>query len=183
MPHHSGDQMIDPSLLFQKAHIQPGMHIADFGCGRTGHLIFPATKIIGEHGLVYAVDILKDILEVLTKRAASTGIHNMHTVWSDIEQVGATAILPNSLDVIFVVNTLVHSENRHGVLDEARRLLKDKARLVIVDWKQKGLTFSPDDDAFVDFNNILDWALMHGYVLQEEFDVGAYHHGMVLFKI
>lgn len=182
MPHHSGDQMVDPGLLFQKAQLQPGMHIADFGCGRTGHIVFPATRIIGEKGIVYAVDILKDVLEVVSKRAASTAIYNIHTVWSDIERVGATAILKNSLDVIFIVNTLIHSDNRHAILDEARRLLKDKARVVIVDWKQKGLQFSPADERFVDFDDIRQWSQMHGYVVQEEFDVGSYHHGMVLFK-
>lgn len=182
MPYHSGDQLVDPALLFEKAHIQPGMHVADFGCGRTGHLVFPVTKILGERGLVYAVDILKDALELVQKRAASTAIHTIHTVWSNIEQLGATAILPNSLDVVFIVNTLIHTDNRHAVLDEARRLLKDKARLVIVDWKQKGLQFSPDDERFVDFADIKQWAQMHGYALQEEFEVGAYHHGMVFFK-
>lgn len=183
MPHHSGDQLVDPQLLFQKAQLQPGMHIADLGCGRTGHLVFPASRIIGKQGLVYAVDILKDVLTLIQKRAASSAIHNIHTVWSNIESVGATAILPNSLDVVFVVNTLIHSDNRHGILEEARRLLKEKARLVIVDWKKKGLTFSPDDKRFVDFEDIKSWAQMHGYAVQEEFDVGAYHHGLVLFKI
>ena len=71
MPHHVGDQMIDPALLFEKAQLQQGMHIADFGCGRTGHLLFPATRILGERGLIYGIDILKDVLQVVSKRAAS----------------------------------------------------------------------------------------------------------------
>ena len=182
MPYHSGNQLVDPLLLFEKVQLQPGMHIADFGCGRTGHVIFPATKVLGETGLIYAVDILKEVLEVIHKRAASSAIHTIQTVWSDIEEVGATAIVPNSLDIIFLVNTLSHVDNRHGVLEEAKRLLKDKARLVIVDWKTKGLQFSPDDERFVDFDNIAQWCTLHGLVVQEEFAVGPHHHGMILYK-
>ena len=55
--------MVDPQLLFEKAQLQPGMHIADLGCGRLGHIVFPALKFVGETGLIYAVDILKDVLE------------------------------------------------------------------------------------------------------------------------
>ncbi|MEK7856546.1 MAG: hypothetical protein AAB288_10680 [Acidobacteriota bacterium] len=53
--YHSGHKLINPYLLFEKARLAPNMHIADFGCGDTGHLIFPAAKIIGEDGVVYAL--------------------------------------------------------------------------------------------------------------------------------
>lgn len=181
-PYHSGHQLVDPQIIFQKSQLQPGMHVADFGCGRTGHIVFPATRILGEQGLVYAVDILKDVLKSIQSRAASSGIHSIHTVWSNLEQVGKTAILPKSLDLIFVVNTLTQSDNRHGILQEAHRLLKPKARLVIVDWAKRGIQFGPSDDRYVDFDDITRWSQMHGFVLQEDFPVGQYHRGLIFFK-
>ena len=69
MTYHSGNQLINPQVLFEKAHLRPGAHVADFGCGQTGHLVFPASKIIGEKGVIYAVDILRDILAQIDKRA------------------------------------------------------------------------------------------------------------------
>ncbi|MBD3311133.1 MAG: methyltransferase domain-containing protein [Candidatus Magasanikbacteria bacterium] len=182
MAYHTGNEMVDPYLLFERAQLRPGMHVADLGCGRTGHVVFPAAVVLGERGIVYAVDILKDVLEIIQKRANTNRLYNIHTVWANLEHVGATAIPEKSLDVAFLVNTLVQADNRHGVLEEAKRLLKDKARLVIVDWARKGLKFGPQDERFVDFENIKKWANMHGFAFQEEFDVGRFHKGLVFFK-
>ncbi|HBB38048.1 MAG: Methyltransferase type 11 [Candidatus Magasanikbacteria bacterium GW2011_GWD2_43_18] len=180
--YHSGNQMVDPQILFEKARIQPGMHVADFGCGQTGHIIFPCAKILGERGIIYAVDILKDVLMQIEQRAKSNSLLNVHSVWSDIEKKGHTAIPSHSLDVAFLVNTLVHVKERHTVLDEVNRLLKDKARLVIVDWVKKGLVFGPKEGQFIDFSDIEAWARAHRFVVQEEFDMGRYHRGVVLYK-
>lgn len=174
--------MIDPQEIFRKAQLQPGMHVADLGCGKTGHLVFPAANIIGEKGMVFAVDVMKDVLQEIEKRSALSKHHNIHPIWSDVERLGATAIPEKSLDIVFLVNTLVQSNNRHAMLEEARRLLKDKARLVIIDWSRKGLPFGPSDDRFVDLEEIKNWSTMHGFALQEEFDMGNYHRGMVLYK-
>ncbi len=174
--------LLDPQLLFQKSQIQPGMHIADFGCGRTGHVVFPAAMIVGETGLVYAVDILKDILENIRKRADVQALTNIHTVWSDIERVGKTAIPAKSLDVIYMINTLSHGLNSLSALDEANRLIREKGRLVIVDWYKKAPSLGPTKENFVNFDVIKDWAMKNGYVIQEEFEAGIYHWGIVLFR-
>ncbi|MBU1895644.1 class I SAM-dependent methyltransferase [Patescibacteria group bacterium] len=180
---HTGNQMVDPYLLFQKAQLQAGMHIADFGCGRTNHIVFPASPIIGDRGVVYAVDVMKNILENVKKNASISALHNIHPIWADLEKIGKTAIPDSSIDVGFLVNVLDQSNNRHAILEEIHRLLKDKARLVVVDWYKKGLKFGPDDARFVDFEDIKRWSGLHGYALQEEFDVGPYHKGVVLYKI
>lgn len=180
--YHSGNQMIDCHELFHKVRLHPGMHVADLGCGRTGHVVFPAAKILGEMGIIYAVDILKDVLEAIKKRSAGNGLLNVQTVWSDIERPGGLHVPKKSLDVVFLVNTLVQTQDRVKVLEEAYELLKDKARLAIVDWKKKGLKFGPADDHFIDFEAIKKWAKQKGLAIQEEFDVGLFHKGLVLFK-
>lgn len=174
--------MIDVILLFQKAGLREGMHLADLGCGRTGNIVFPAAKTVGNLGIVYAVDILKDVLENIQKRAASDGFTNIHTVWADIEKTGKIAIPSASLDVVFLVNTLVQSNDRHAMLEEAARLLNDKARIVVVDWAKSGLPFGPKDDQIVDFGDIKSWGRGKNFAVQEDFDAGMYHKGVVLFK-
>ncbi len=174
--------LLDPQLLFEKSHIQSGMHVADFGCGRTGHIVFPASVIVGEKGVVYAVDILKDILENIRKRAEMESLTNVHTIWSDVEQVGKTAIPAHSLDIIFMVNTLSHGKNSFTVLEEASRLLSQKGRLVIVDWYKKAPSIGPTEENFTDFSQIKSWAVQNGYVMQEEFEAGKYHWGVVFFR-
>lgn len=152
------------------------------GCGKTGHIVLPASKIIGESGVVYAVDILKDKLHDLEKRAHDMGISNIHGVWSNIEKIGSTAIPSASLDVIFLVNVLVKVEDQIAVLEEANRLLKEKCRLIVVDWWKKGASFGPPESQYINFDSIEDWARQRGFTIQEEFTCGPYHAGMVLYR-
>lgn len=176
------NQLVDVQLLFQKAHMQPGMQVADFGCGRTGHITYPAAHILGKEGTVYAVDILKDVLETIYKGAQTNTHVNIHTVWSDLEQYGMTAIPENSLDIGFLVSVLDQTKKQEAILTEVRRLLKEKARLVIVDWIKKPPAFGPPEESFVNFTELKKWATEHSFVVQEEFPVGPYHWGLVLYK-
>ncbi|PIT86620.1 MAG: hypothetical protein COU33_02105 [Candidatus Magasanikbacteria bacterium CG10_big_fil_rev_8_21_14_0_10_43_6] len=180
--YHSGNELLDPYILFEKGQLQPGMHAADFGCGRTGHIIFPAATVVGPQGVLFAVDILKDALHAIEKRANMEGLTNIHPVWSNVEYVGKTAIPPGSLDVVFVVNVLSHSDNRHGMLEEAKRLLKKKGRIIVADWTSQGLSIAPKGERFVDFENIKEWGRLHGFAVQAEFPVGKYHRGVALYR-
>lgn len=174
--------MNDTELLFAKAQMQPGMHVADLGCGRLGHVVFPAARFVGESGLVYAVDVLKDCIENIKREAAYFAMHNVETVWSDLEKFGKTSIPNKNLDVGFIINVLWHSSNPIAILEEARRLLKDKARLVVVDWVNTRLGIGLKEDNLVDFEKIKSWARINGFAIQEDFAMGDYHKGVVLYR-
>ncbi|MFB6226326.1 MAG: class I SAM-dependent methyltransferase [Candidatus Paceibacteria bacterium] len=182
MNYHRGNHMMDPQKLFRKGQIQQGMHIADFGCGRTGHIIFPASEIIGEGGVIYAVDILKGVLKVVRKRAKMNNIDNIHTVWADLEQVGCTSIPESSLDVGYLINTLCQSKDRNAIMKECNRLLAEKSRFVVVDWADKSINFGPNEGEYVNFEKVKDIGQELGFTIQEEFNMGDYHQGVVFFR-
>lgn len=52
----------------------------------------------------------------------------------------------------------------------------------MVDWRKNSLPFAPPADKLVDFGEIKKWARNKGLAVQEEFDMGGYHHGVVLYK-
>ncbi|KKW42581.1 MAG: hypothetical protein UY92_C0005G0003 [Candidatus Magasanikbacteria bacterium GW2011_GWA2_56_11] len=182
MSYHSGNNLVDPAALFAQARLQPGMHIADFGAGRTGHLVFPAGLIIGEHGVVYAVDILKDVLESVRKRAELEGYVNIHTVWADIEQTGKVAIPPRSLDAVFMVNVLFHASDPTLPLSEAGRLLKPKGRIVVVDWVKPLAHLGPAAGQLLDFGALTAWARDNNFAVQDDLPLGPYSRCLVLFR-
>ena len=184
MSYHSGNEMIDVSLLYEKMHLGPGMRVADFGSGRTGHIVFPAAAMVGDGGLVYAVDILKDVLDVIGRRAKVEGLPTVRTVWGDVEEVGGVAIPAESLDGIFIINVLSRiPRDRHmNVLTEAARLLKPKARLVIVDWSESRLSIAPPEKSLLDFAACTTLGQAHGFVSQETFHAGQHHIGLVLYR-
>ena len=59
----TGRELIDPFKVLEAAGIRADMTVADFGCGTLGHYVFPAAQMVGTHGKVYAIDILKSVLD------------------------------------------------------------------------------------------------------------------------
>ncbi len=182
MTYHTGNQLIDPYLIFGKVHLQQAMHVADFGAGRTGHIVFPAAKLIGEKGVVYAVDILKDVLESIKKRAQIEGFVNIHEVWADIERSNAVRIPGGTLDTVFMINVLYHFKDYVPTLEEAARLLKEKGRVAVVDWVKPLGNIGPKNNTMVDFSKLIEEARGIGFALQDDFELGPYHRCIIFYQ-
>jgi ubiquinone/menaquinone biosynthesis C-methylase UbiE len=180
--YRSGTYLLDPHFIFDKAHLREGMIVADLGCGRTGHFTFPMAKRVGENGKIYAVDVLKDVLHNIENRKADHGVQNVHTVWSDLEQVGGTVIPQKSLDMAFIINTLLASPNKDEFLQETSRLMKPKSRLIVVDWTHNNSMSGNFFDNALDFESLANWARYNNFVVQDKFLAGPYHLGYVFFK-
>ncbi|KKR13100.1 MAG: hypothetical protein UT42_C0053G0001, partial [Candidatus Falkowbacteria bacterium GW2011_GWA2_39_24] len=150
MPHLFNTNLLNVKLIKEKADLRGGQHVADFGCGKFGHFSFLAAGPIGSGGLVYAVDVVKENLEQIKKEADIHNVKNVTTVWSDLEMPRATAIKPGSLDRIFLVNILHEAKEPYKILAEALRLLKPKAKLIIVDWKRIASPFGPKKESKLD---------------------------------
>ena len=180
--YRSGTYLLNPHLILEASHTREGMRVADFGCGRTGHFTFPIANKVGDSGCVYAVDILKDVLNNIESRKISSSVNNIHTVWANIEKVGETSIPKNSLDTIFIVNTLSQSELKQNILEEAVRLMKNKSRLVVVDWYTGSHHFGINPDLLVDFSKLGQWGRENNFVVQDVLTAGPHHAGIILFK-
>ncbi|MEK7202821.1 MAG: methyltransferase domain-containing protein, partial [Patescibacteria group bacterium] len=80
-----GNSLIDVNLILTKSNAAEKMKIADLGCGASGHFVFPTARAVGKKGIVYAVDILKTVLETIVKRARIENYDNVKTIWSNLE--------------------------------------------------------------------------------------------------
>lgn len=175
--------MLDPQLLLTKAGVHEGGVVADLGCGGAGHFVFPASTIVGSKGKVFAVDIMEGVLKKIAARAREENRINMHTVWSDLEVVGAAKdIADRSLDVALLINTLFQSKNKkEAMMREAVRMVKRDGAVLVVEWKMTDAPFGPSRDLRVPEEFVRSTA--HALSLQEveAFDAGPYHYG-ILFK-
>jgi ubiquinone/menaquinone biosynthesis C-methylase UbiE len=178
-----GNTLVDANLILTKAQIVEKSKVADLGCGSSGHFVFPAAKIVGKKGLVYAVDILRTALETVSKRARAENYVNVKTVWSNLEIFGATKIEAGSLDVGLLINTLYQSHKRAEILRESVRLLKKNGRLMIVEWKNIAVPFGPPAEERVK-KELMDLeAKKLGLKPEEEFEAGQYHYGLIYVKL
>src|SRR3989344_5685414 len=115
----SGSELLNPEKILARTNIREGMRVADFGCGASGHFVFPMSQMVGKDGKVYAVDILKSALASVESRAKIEGATNILTIWSDLEVFGGAKIDSASLDIVAFVN----NQPNEAMLKEAARLL------------------------------------------------------------
>jgi ubiquinone/menaquinone biosynthesis C-methylase UbiE len=175
--------LLDFDIILSKSGLIENMKVADLGCGTTGHFVFPAARMIGEKGKVYAVDIMKPVLESINRRARQENLLNVKTVWSNLEKFNATEIESSSLDVALLINTLYQSHKRVEILREALRMLKRGGVLTIVDWKRVKVPFGPPIEERVEKQSLINASGKLGIRMEKEFFVGPYHYGLIFTKI
>lgn len=179
---HSGTALIDPYKIFERISLSEGKRVADLGCGRTGHFVFPAVKIVGESGVVYAVDVVKNVLDSIKSMARSEGFGSIQTVWSDIEIPGKTPIPSKSLDACFCVNVLFQLKNRAGAIKEAARMLKKGGYLVVVDWAKKIGALGPAQELMLSPEELTRLAIAENLKLVDKILPGEYHYSLIFEK-
>ena len=78
---HSPENLLSP-------YVRPGMTVMDAGCGM-GIFSIGMARLVGDDGLVISVDIQKEMLEVLERRAAKAGVeHRIRTFLCEPERIG-----------------------------------------------------------------------------------------------
>ncbi len=178
-----GNALLDVNIILSKAGVGEKMKVADLGCGASGHFIFPAASMVGDRGVVYAVDILKTVLETINRKIKQDNINNIKTVWSNLEIFGATKIESGSLDIAFLIDTLYQSHKRVEILRETMRLLKRAGKIILVEWKNIALPFGPPSEERVKIDLIKVGSQKLGLKLEEEFFAGQYHYGLIFIKL
>ena len=175
-------ELLRPQQLFSELGLRENMKVADLGCGAIGLFVFAAARMIGDKGMVYAVDILPSVVERIRGAASSEGLHTIVAVWSNIEIYGATKIPAGSLDAAFLINTLFQSKKHEEMLREACRLIKPGGRLLVVDWKKTFAPLGPPVAMRVEAEVIVALAQKAGLGLDHAFDPGKYHFGLIFSK-
>lgn len=178
-----GSELLDPKIILEKVGLEEGMTVADLGCGGMGYFSLQAAYLVGEKGLVFAVDILPFVLENVKERAKARGLDKIiKTVQSNLEIFGATKIRNESLDFALLINIFFQTKRHKNMIREAVRMLKPKGKLVVVDWKKTGAPFGPPVGDRVNPQKIEKLALQIGLKKKFAFDAGPYHYGLVFEK-
>jgi ubiquinone/menaquinone biosynthesis C-methylase UbiE len=176
---HSGTELIDPTRVLEQVGIRERMHVADLGCGALGHFVFPAARLVGPKGVVYAVDIQRGALDLVGKRAKEAGIGNVMPVWSDIDVYQAARIPDGELDITLLVNNLFLSQNKPNLVKEMGRLTKRGGKAVIIDWKMTATPIGPPLEQRVPKEDAIKIMAGKEFSLIEEFEAGKSHYGLL----
>jgi ubiquinone/menaquinone biosynthesis C-methylase UbiE len=173
-------RFVDPVSIMAYSGIKSGAIIADFGAGN-GFYPVAAAKLVGENGVVYAVDAKNEALEATMSAARHEGLKNIYTVRHDMELPG-TPIDDNSCDGVVLSGILHLSHLRDNVLRESYRVLKTGGRLIVIEWKKEPLTFGPPIDSRIAQGELPGILAGNGFRMQSEIPADAFHYAMVFLK-
>ncbi|MBL8020691.1 MAG: methyltransferase domain-containing protein [Leptospirales bacterium] len=122
-----------PGQVLDILGVQIGNRIADVGAG-AGYFTFKLAERVGDPGRVYAVEVDRDMLEILQEKKELLKRGNVEVIAGD--QVGAA--LPSDLDLIFSCNVFHEMENPEAYFRKLQPLLKRTGRVAIIEVDPKG---------------------------------------------
>ena len=171
---------LDPRITLSPLGLSSGMKVADIGAG-SGAYALAAAEAVGDMGLVYAIEVQKELLSKLKREAERRGKHSIHVVWADAEKPGSTGLNDKSADAAIFSNVLFQMEHKDGALEEVKRVLVPKGRVLVVDWAESG-GLGPAPEHL--FGKSAARALFekHGFSFRTEARAGDHHYALVFQK-
>lgn len=165
---------LDPREAAKGFGVKEGMTVADFGSG-AGHFVMALAPLVGRSGLVYAIDIREEVLEVTRGSAMMQGVLQVRVVRGDLERPGGSTLAEDSVDIVLCSNILHQVEDASAVLREANRVLKPHGSLIILEWD----TASPmAPEGAIGKEEMQGLALETGFVASRSIPVGEFHYGL-----
>ena len=129
----SGREVFDKkAAIIQALQIKPGMKIADIGAG-TGLYTIPFAQLVGQKGIVYAVDIAADFVTNIENRAKTQGLKNVIGHMNKQKEMGLNK---NTIDLAFICNTYHHFEYPITMMKSVYQALLPGGKLVVIDYQR-----------------------------------------------
>lgn len=116
-----------PLNLLQRLGIQPGRTTLDLGCG-PGFWTLPLAEIVGAQGVVWALDVSQEMLDVLADAQPPAQVRLLRSELPKIDLPDA------SVDWIWGAFVVHEVEPLGGLMEEMRRVLRPSGRIGLLDW-------------------------------------------------
>ncbi len=117
--------------LVDQLKARPGDVIADIGAG-TGYFSRRLAKKVAPNGLVFAVDIQREMLDLLTNSMAAAGITNVRPVLGTITD---PKLPPDSVDLALMVDVYHEFDHPFEMMQGITRALKPGGRVAFVEFR------------------------------------------------
>src|SRR5437588_390397 len=133
----SRDAWQKPDEILDALALQRTSYVADLGAG-TGYFSMRIAKRVPE-GKLFAIDVEPDMLRYLRERAQREHLDVLVPVLGSVE----SANLPEPVDLVLIVDTYHHIDNRVAYFATLRQWLRPDGWLAVVDFKADSPTGPP----------------------------------------
>ncbi|MGV3531946.1 MAG: class I SAM-dependent methyltransferase [Chthoniobacteraceae bacterium] len=128
-PEREAEERTD--LLLDGLKLKEGDVVGDIGAG-SGYFSWRIGKAVGEKGAVYAVDIQKEMLEVLARNMGRRGVQNVKPILGTNED---PKLPPATLDIILMVDVYHEFDRPFEMTGKMLEALKPGGRLIFVEYR------------------------------------------------
>lgn len=143
-------ELLPPEEILKSIGLTDGDKIADVGCG-IGYFTFPASKIVGKNGKVFALDILPEMIDEIEQKIKDNNSDNVITV---LTEENNTKLKDNEVNYAFLCNVLHEAEDKKVFLNEVKRIISPNGVISIVEWRKIDNEYGPPTDHRVDENHV-----------------------------
>ncbi len=151
-------------------------NVVDFGCGY-GTFTIPAAK--RTKGLVYAIDIDEQMINITTEKVRKYELSNIKVIARDFFTKG-TGLDDNCCEFAMLFNIL-HAENPIIILNEAKRILSNVGKVGVIHWNYDPSTpRGPSMNIRPRPEQCKNWIIEAGFTFDGKIiDLPPYHYGLV----
>lgn len=174
---------MDPGRIASGFGLTQGMRAADFGSG-AGYFTILMAKLVGDSGLITAVDLMNPALETLRAKAKMEGLGNIQTVRSNLEVLGSSGLANDSQDMVLLANILFQNSDKALIVSEARRVVRPGGSIIVIDWRKGADGFGPPKELRTDEEEMKQLIMGNdGLKFIGPIDAGIFHYGLMFRKI
>jgi ubiquinone/menaquinone biosynthesis C-methylase UbiE len=170
----SRDREEDCATLLKALRIQPGQTVCDMGSGN-GFYSLRIAPLVGERGKVIAVDIQREMLEMLKEQAADQRIANIETIYGTVID---PKLSPESIDLMLMVDVYHEFSHPEQMLAAIRKSLKPTGRVALVEFRAEDPDVPIKPLHKMSKAQIMKEFPPNGFTLVEEFDKLPWQHLM-----
>ncbi len=177
----SSFELINAKVLAEILPVKPGSVVLDLACGRGIYSLF-LSGIIGDQGLVYAVDLWQEGIGLLDQEIETGGITNIKTLLMDVTR--EIDIDDHSVDVCLMATVLHDFQeiNKAGaVLKQIHRILKPGGSLAVIEFKKVEGPPGPPMKIRLSEGEVEKMVTGHGFEREKTADLGE-HNYLVTFR-
>lgn len=132
----SSFDLINSDLLKEVLPLKSGSVVLDLACGKGTYSMF-LSEIVGDTGLIYAVDLWEEGLQLIGKELEKKDIANILPILNDVTK--KIEIDDYSVDVCLMATVLHDFEEMNksnAVLEQVKTILKPGGHLAVIEFKK-----------------------------------------------
>lgn len=171
-------KILPPYETLLKVGLKEGNIMADIGCG-IGYFSIPASKIVGENGKVYALDISDQMINEINLKINENKISNIIPI---ITLENDLKVDDGIIDFAFVCTVLHEANDIDKFISQIFKKIIPGGKIVIVEWEKSNRDFGPSFDHCLDTDKVSNTLDKHNFNSIKTVNIGKHFYAVNAIK-